>query len=433
MTTHRSKMTHFISQCSTEMDEVEFKTRLASKRHPVPQRLKNGPLLNAKQIQKNWDILKQYTPINPDDQALLADPPFLNTVEAYSRNIENCIGTVKIPVGIAGPLRINGLFAQGDYYVPLATTEAALVASYNRGARLISTAGGCRALLINEGISRSPGFIFETLLEASQFLLWIDTQYDAFFNVAASTSRFGRLMDMRVTLEGNHVYLNFDYLTGDAAGQNIVTLATAAILDYIAQHTPVAPKHMFIDANLSGDKKASSLSYLSVRGKKVTVEVVIEKTLIQSHLHTTPELLTEYWRLAALGGVMSGTLGVQGHFANGLAAIYLATGQDAACVSESSVGVTRLELTHQGDLYAAVTLPNIVVGTVGGGTALPTQAVGLRILGLQEGTGQARAFAEIVAATCLAGELSIMGAMSAGHFAAAHQKLARRTTGSIRQ
>ena len=157
--------------------------------------------------------------------------------------------------------------------------------------------------------------------------------------------------------------------------------------------------------------------------KKVTAEVRIPGDLLTKHLGTDIETMQAYWRMSALGGVMSGTIGVQGHYANGLTALYLATGQDAACAAESSVGVTRMEV--QGDqLYCAVTLPNVIVGTVGGGTKLPSQQVGLKILGLA-GAGKVQALAEVAAAVCLAGEISLIGAISAGHFARAHQSLAR--------
>ncbi len=319
---------------------------------------------------------------------------------------------------------MNGLFAQGDYYLPLATTEAALVASYGRGARLITSAGGCTVMILNDGITRSPGFVFKNLIEVSKFILWTNEQFDKFCEVAKSTTSHGELVDLRTTVEGNHVYINFDFYTGDASGQNMATIATAAILQYIADNLPIKPSHSFVEANLSGDKKASALSYLSVRGKKVTAEILLSRESVKKYLRTTPETLVNYWRLAALGGVMSGTMGVQAHYANGLAALYLATGQDVACVAESSVGVTRLELAEEEGLYAAVTLPNVVVGTVGGGTKLPSQSVGLKMLGLQ-GANKVYAFAEVCAGLCLAGELSIMGAMCAGDFASAHERLAR--------
>lgn len=175
---------------------------------------------------------------------------------------------------------------------------------------------------------------------------------------------------------------------------------------------------------MSGDKKASSRALTTTRGKKVTAEAILPRSLIEKFLHTSPEALCDYWRMSAVGGVLSGTMGVQGHYANGLAAIYLATGQDVACVAESAIGVTRFELTPENDLYATVTLPGIMVGTVGGGTGLPSQKAALDLMGLS-GSGNARALAEVITAALLGGELSIIGALSAGHFTRAHQKLAR--------
>ena len=192
---------------------------------------------------------------NENDQDIIADPISVEKIASFAKNIEYCIGTVKIPVGIAGPLRVNGLFAQDDYYIPLATTEAALVASYNRGSKLISKAGGCSTLILNEGVTRSPGFVFQNLIEVSQFVLWTKKQFKQFKHIAEQTTQFGKLIDTRTTVEGNHVYINFDYTTADAAGQNMVTIATAAILNYISDTSPIKPQHQFIEANLSGDKK----------------------------------------------------------------------------------------------------------------------------------------------------------------------------------
>src|SRR5258708_1943260 len=204
----------------------------------------------------------------------------------------------------------------------------------------------------------------------------------------------------------------------------MVTIATQAIFDYIAEHTPVQPQYSFVEANLSGDKKASALSFLSVRGKKVVTEARLSAELVKRVLHSTPEMMVNYWRMSALGGVMSGTIGVHGHYANGLAALFIACGQDAACVAESAVGVTRFEVTQEGGLYAAVTLPNVIVGTVGGGTSLPSQRTCLEILGLA-GSAHAEAFAEVCAALALAGELSIIAALSSDEFTRAHRRLAR--------
>jgi hydroxymethylglutaryl-CoA reductase (NADPH) len=385
-----------------------------AKRIPLDYRI--GPEI----VERRWQLF-DYAPTAREQ---LLDPLTAEAMARYQHNIENFIGTVKVPVGIAGPLRVNGLFAQGDYYLPLATTEAALVASYNRGAQIISRAGGCTTLLLKEAVMRAPGFAFANLREAGAFVAWVLSQLEQFKAEAAKTTRHGELVDMQVTVEGNHVYLRFDFHTGDAAGQNMVTIATRAICDYIQANSPVTPRYFFLEANLSGDKKASAQSFQSVRGKKVTAEVTLPAELVESMLHTTVERMVAYWRMSALGGVMTGTIGVQGHYANGLAALYIACGQDAACVAESAVGVTRFERTDDGELYASVTLPNLIVGTVGGGTGLPSQRACLDLLGLA-GPGHARAFAELTAALTLAGELSIIGALCAGHFARAHQHLAR--------
>jgi hydroxymethylglutaryl-CoA reductase (NADPH) len=360
----------------------------------------------------------------PESYEALLDPQTLEQRERYQHNIENFIGTVKVPVGLAGPLRVNGLFAQGDYYLPLATTEAALVASYSRGSQLISAAGGCTAMLLNEAVSRAPGFAFQNLQEAGRFVIWVTGQMEEFKRQAAGTTRHGELIDLQITVEGNYVYLNFEFLTGDAAGQNMVTIATQAICHYIEAYSPVRPRYFFVEANLSGDKKSSAHSFRSVRGKKVSAEVTLPAGLVQERLRTTPERLADYWRMSAVGSVLSGAMGLQGHYANGLAALYLATGQDVACVAESAVGVTRFEVMPQGDLYASVTLPNLIVGTVGGGTGLPSQQACLALLDLA-GSGKAQALAELCAGLCLAGELSIAGAMCSGDFTRAHQLLAR--------
>ncbi len=420
MATQQRRANEYLDRLLQKFSLEQLKERLSAKFSAAARSIPRDPRISEKAIARRWDVLACDELV----QQQLLDVQTQAQQEVYQRNIENFIGTVKLPVGIAGPLRVNGLFAQGDYYIPLATSEAALVASYSRGASLMSKAGGCTALLLNEGVSRAPGFAFKSLIDAGAFVAWAVSQLEEFTRLAEATTRFGKLQDMRITVEGNHVYLNFEYLTGDASGQNMVTIATHAIFEYIKEKSPVTIEYAFIEANLSGDKKASAQSFQSVRGKKVTAEVVISAELVKKTLHTTAERMVDYWRMSALGGVLSGTIGVQGHYANGLAALYIACGQDAACVSESSVGVTRFEITAEGDLYASVTLPNLIVGTVGGGTGLPSQRACLEIMGLA-GQGKAQALAEVCAAVALAGELSIIGALCADHFARAHQSLAR--------
>ncbi|MDR9829374.1 hydroxymethylglutaryl-CoA reductase [Vibrio sp. FNV 38] len=407
------------STLANEMDQNELKDRLAPQFGRPKKRLTPSPSISDKNLERRWNKID-----NPQWQSQLLDTFTREQADLYNKNIEYFIGTVNVPVGVAGPLRVNGLFAQGDYLVPLATTEAALVASYHRGAQLLTAAGGASAMLLNEGVTRTPGFAFYNLVEAGQFVAWAVTQYAKFKQVAETTTSHGKLKDINVNIEGNHVYLVFEYLTGDASGQNMVTIATNAVFEFILQNSPIEPEYAFLDGNLSGDKKATAQTLRSVRGKKVTAEVHLSAELVEKYLHTTPERMMQFAQMTTVGGTLSGTIGINGHYANALAALYIACGQDAACVAESAVGMTRLEVNRDGGLYASVTLPNIMVGTVGGGTTLPTQKACLEMMGLS-GNGQSQALAEVVAALCLAGELSIVGAFCAGHFSRAHHKLAR--------
>ncbi|HSP43582.1 MAG TPA: hydroxymethylglutaryl-CoA reductase [Luteolibacter sp.] len=393
--------------------------RLQPDTRDLPHVPSGSAKVSAERARALWDEIGG----DPALREILLDraPDDLNL---YEGNIENAIGLLRMPIGLAGPLRVNGMAAMGDYPIPLATTEAALVASYHRGCRLLTAAGGCTALVLYESLSRAPGFVFETAADACRFIAWAVERFDDFKRIAESTTAHGRMVDLGCTVEGNHVYLNFEFTTGDASGQNMVTIATQAVCDEILKQAPVKPLQHYVESNLSGDKKASARAFTTARGKKVTAEARLPAEIIARHLHTTPRAMVDYWRMSAIGGVLSGTLGVHGHFANGLAALYLATGQDAACVAESATGVTRFEVTDAGGLYASVTLPGIMVGTVGGGTGLPTQKACLELMGLH-GAGKARALAEVCAGLLLAGELSIIAALAAGHFARAHRKLAR--------
>ena len=419
MATDYRRILDFLRETFPTADAMRAE-RLARRPEPAPPRVPGGASLSDEAIAERWELRG----LPAASREVLADDWSMAHRDAFARSIENFVGTAKLPVGLAGPLRVNGLHAQGDFYVPLATTEAALVASYARGSLVVTESGGCSALVLNESVSRSPGFAFDSLAEAGLFVAWAATEMDRFREVAAGTTRYGRLVNMQLTVEGNHVYLGLEFTTGDASGQNMVTIATEAICRHIEQHSPVKARHWFVEANMSGDKKATTHSFMSVRGKKVSAEVTIPADVVERRLHTTAERMVDYWRMSALGGVMTGSIGVHGHYANGIAALFIACGQDAACVAEATVGVTRFEPRPEGALYASVTLPNMIVGTVGGGTGLPTQKACLDILGLA-GEGQARAFAEVAAALALAGELSITGALAAGHFTRAHRRLAR--------
>lgn len=344
--------------------------------------------------------------------------------QKLSGSIENFIGYTQIPTGIAGPIQVNGTQAKGEFHVPLATTEGALVASYHRGAKATKLSGGISVACVKEGVQRCPMFGFESLKKALAFTNWIEQVEENFALVAASYTKHGQLNKTSFHIEGNQVIITFKYLTGDAAGQNMVTICTDAICKYIVNNCPVKPTYWYIESNFSGDKKANAISLNSVRGKKVIAECVVKSEVLASVLKTTAQAVAQYWRASTMATIQSGSIGTQGHFANGLAALFLATGQDVACVSEAAVGITRMEIRNQKDLYVSVTAPNLIVGTVGGGTKFATQNECLSILDCV-GTGKAKKFAEICGALLLCGELSIAAAIAEGHFTSAHQNLGR--------
>lgn len=372
--------------------------------------------------QQRKDFLKHKT---SQDFPYLTENKSFDDFDRLNGNIENYIGMARVPTGVIGPLRIIGSSAQGDFYVPLATSEGALVASYHRGARACFRAGGITSICLLEGVQRSPVFKFENIADLGLFVAWVLPQVDKLKEIVGQTSRYAKLMDIKIQIEGNHLIVTLEYHTGDAAGQNMVTICTDAICQYIVEHCPTKPILWFIEGNYSGDKKATALSFTNVRGKKITAEIVLPEEIVNKVLKTTPELMAEYWRSSTVGIIQSGAIGAHGHYANGLTALFLATGQDVACVAEAATGITRMELNKDGSLYASVTLPNLVVGTVGGGTHLPTQRECLEMMDCY-GAGKARKFAEICGGLVLAGELSIAAALSAGHFTQAHQKFGRK-------
>ncbi len=349
----------------------------------------------------------------------------LENLESLKGNIENFIGMAQVPIGLAGPLLVNGTDAKGDYYIPLATTEGALVASYNRGMKACRLSGGITSVCLVEGVQRCPFFKFENIGIVGLFAKWVNGSVKVFEEIVSRTSRFAALKGVRTSIEGNSVILTFEYTTGDASGQNMVTICTDQICRYILENFEHTPTEWYIESNYAGDKKATSLSFMNVRGKKVTTEIVLKKEVIDDVLKTTPENICAYWQSSTLAVIQSGAIGAQGHVANGLTALFISCGQDVACISESSVGLTRMETTADGDLYVSLTLPSLIVGTVGGGTSLPTQQECLKMLDC-DGVGKTRRFAEICCAVALAGEISIAAAMSANHFTSAHQNLGRK-------
>lgn len=339
-------------------------------------------------------------------------------------NIENFIGMTQVPTGLVGPLHVTGSSANGDFYVPLATSEGALVASYQRGARATRLCGGISSVCLVEGVQRSPVFKFANLAGLGNFLVWALAQIDHFKAITSQSSRHAVLKEVKANIEGNHLILTFEFHTGDAAGQNMVTLCTDKICHYILEQAPEKPEVWYIEGNYAGDKKATAVSYSNVRGKKVTAEALITKDILSKVLKTNAASMARYWQTSTIGVIQSGAIGAQGHFANGLAALFIATGQDAACVAEAANGITRMEAIGN-DLYVTVTLPSLIVGTVGGGTSLATQRQCLELMGCS-GSGTAKKFAEICGALVLAGELSIAAAIAEGQFTRAHKLFGRK-------
>jgi hydroxymethylglutaryl-CoA reductase (NADPH) len=343
-------------------------------------------------------------------------------------SIEGFVGFARVPLGIAGPVRINGVAAMGEFYIPLATSEGTLVASFQHAFNAMNRSGGARALCSCEHVGRAPCFEFANLCEAAAFAQWLPSILPALRETVMTTSRYCRLLHMQAAIVGNTVYTVFEFSTGDAAGQNMVTLAAQAVCQQILAQMPVAPRSWLLESMLSGDKRASALAFRGARGRNASAEVVLPAKQIERYWRTDARNMARAWQQAVNGSAQCGTIGLQGNVANAVAALFIACGQDAACIVEASTALTRIEGSACGDVYASVTLPNLIVGTVGGGTYLPTATECLALLGCA-GTGKAAKLAEICAVVALAGELAIVGAMAGGTFAQAHAAGGRKGLG----
>ncbi|MBV9911862.1 MAG: hypothetical protein JOZ93_04765 [Sinobacteraceae bacterium] len=339
--------------------------------------------------------------------------------ELLKGSIEGFIGFAQVPLGVAGPVHIRGLTAQGDYFVPFATCEGTLVASFQHAFNAMNRSGGALAACADQQVSRAPCFEFETLTAANEFACWLPSRLTLLQETAAATSRYCRLVGTRATVVANTAYVLFEYATGDAAGQNMVTLATQAICERLLHDMPQKPLSWLMESMVSGDKHATPMGFRATRGRNVSAELVLQPKQLSRYWRSDAEKMERAWRQAVHGAVQTGTIGLQGNVANALAAIFIACGQDAACVTEAATSLTRVERTRAGELYASITLPNLIVGTVGGGTYLPTARECLAMLGCN-GAGSAGKFAEICAVAALAGELALVGAMASGQFAQAH-------------
>lgn len=338
-------------------------------------------------------------------------------------NIEHLVGVAQVPIGIAGPLLVDGEHAKGEFYVPLATTEGTLVASYNRGMKAIALAGGVTTTVVDDRMQRAPVFVFDSAREARDFGRWVEEHEAEIGAVAESTTHVGKLLGVEVYLASRMAFLRFNLSTGDAAGQNMVGKATYAACSWIVEQVPTV-RRFWLEANLATDKKASHVNLLRTRGKRVTAEVTLPPEVVLRSLRVHPETLHAHADIANVGSFLSGANNNGLHAANAIAAIFIATGQDAADVAESSAGIVHTELTDDGGLYVSITLPSLIVATHGGGTGLPTQRECLAMLGCTE-RGSVHKLAEIVAGTVLAGELSLAAAISSLDWVSSHERYGR--------
>ena len=338
-------------------------------------------------------------------------------------NVEHFVGVAQVPIGLAGPLLVNGEHAQGEFYVPLATAEGTLVASYNRGMRLLYEAGGVTTTIMDDRMQRAPAFLFKSARGARAFNEWLDEHFDEIRAAAEATTRSGKLQDIERYSAGRMLYTRYNYTTGDAAGQNLTGKATAAACAWITANNPEI-EHFFLESNFATDKKSSQVNMLNTRGKRVVAEATIPNELFQRIMRSDSKLMYRARQVSNLGGFMSGVNNNGAHSANGITAMFIATGQDAANVAESSAAFVYAELRDNGDYYYSVTIPSLIVATYGGGTGLATQRECLELLGCY-GKDRVRKLAEIVAATVLCGELSLGSAVVAEEWVEAHDLLGR--------
>ena len=350
----------------------------------------------------------------------------LEHVSAYSfdpaitqGNVEHFIGAAQVPMGLAGPLLVNGEFAQGEFYVPMATAEGTLVASYNRGMRLLHEAGGVTTTIVADHMQRAPAFLFHSAREARDFGRWLAEHFEEIAAVAQETTSSGKLLEIEQYPAARILYTRFNYSTGDAAGQNMTGKATFHAARWIVANYPGEIDRFLLEGSMATDKKASQINMLRTRGKRVIAEATIPDALLQRVMRASSQQLFNARLVSQLGGFMAGVNNNGSHSANGITALFIATGQDVANVAESSTGYVYAERRENGDYYFSITIPSLIVATYGGGTGLATQRECLELLGCY-GSGGVGKLTEIIAATVLCGELSLGSAVVAEEWVEAH-------------
>jgi hydroxymethylglutaryl-CoA reductase (NADPH) len=341
--------------------------------------------------------------------------------EELRGNIENPIGAAQIPMGVAGPVLVHGRHANGIFYVPMATSEGALIRSYERGMVALTRAGGVQTAILADENQIVPTFFFPDVASAAAFSEWLPAQLEHLREAAESTTRHGKLTDVTGYQVGRQVLVNFGYFTGDAQGMNMLVKATDAACQWIQKNYAISS--YFVFSGMSSEKRPSGFLLTRGKGKRVCAGALLPHDVLRMYLHCTAQQLFNVWHSTAIGHLSANAIGYNAQYANGLTAIFIATGQDVANVVNASCGITNFELLPEG-LYVSLTLPALTVATVGGGTGLPTQREALSIMGCN-GASKAKKFAEIVAAAVLGGEISMGAAITSGEFVAAHEHYGR--------
>ena len=344
--------------------------------------------------------------------------------DSVNGNCENFMGTTQMPLGVAGPLLVNGEHASGEYFIPLATTEGTLIASYNRGMRAVSASGGITTTVFDDYMQRAPALKFSSAREVKEFMSWFDANYTQIKAEAETTSSIASLEFVQRWPVHNTLYMRWNYSTGDAAGQNMVSKATDHACRWILSNYPGKIQCYAFSGGMDTDKKHSSLNNLYSRGKRVVAELILKKEVMEKLLRTSASAIQNMRNISSQGSLLAGASYTGGHSANGIAAFFIATGQDEANVVESHAGQTYTEVLENGDLYWSWTMPSLIVATYGGGTGLSTQRECLEMMGCY-GKGQAKKLAEIAAAVVAAGDVSIANAIVAGEFVESHETYGR--------
>jgi hydroxymethylglutaryl-CoA reductase (NADPH) len=382
----------------------------------IPRNIRDD--YSAEVIAKRQDFVRDFAGVEFDHLTRYSFDPHI-----LKGNVENFTGIAQIPLGFAGPLQVNGEHAHGEYLIPLATSEGTLVASYNRGIKVLNLCGGVKCSVIGDAMQRAPVFVFDDARQGREFVHWVEANIDRIKEEAEATSKVARLGYVDPYTANKFVYLRFNFTTGDAAGQNMVGRATFAACSWILDNYP-GIKHFYLESNFATDKKASQINIMRTRGKRVTAEAVIKRDVLSQQMRVEPEGLAYHYGVANIGAIMSGANNNGLHSANAITAMFIATGQDVANVAESSAGLLYGELTPEGDMYISITIPSLIVATYGGGTALATQRECLQVLGAY-GEGKVNKLAEIIAGVVLAGEISLASAISSSDWVSSHEQYGR--------